>query len=172
MKTVTYIDTPEEWKITNDWNSHRPLLWLASCNVTDKPITEFGCGFGSTILLRHRCNQQKRPFLSYETNRNWADKFTLVTKMNDYDEIHLSEEPFRQGILFIDLAPADVRKTMIEKHANHADVIIVHDSEKSSQFCYYLEPTLSKFKYRLNFEPEKYPHTTVVSNFVDVEAWV
>lgn len=170
-KTVTHIDCPKEWESDNDWDSHRPMLYLAASN-TSKPICEFGCGFGSTLLLRNHCKKYKLFFSSYETNPEYAGKFNCTTRINDYDEIYLSGGEFSQGLLFIDSAPGLQRKDLINKHANHADVIVVHDSEKSSQFCYDLEPTLSKFKYRLDYEPIGKPHTTVVSNEINVCDWV
>lgn len=172
MKIIIHIDCPDEWNISNDWDSHKPALWLALINtqLDNQPVCEFGCGEGSTPLVRKYCGS-KRYFFSYETNEEYAKKYDS-TKMNDYDEIHLSEEPFRQGVLFIDLAPASQRKEMIAKHATHADVIVVHDSEETSEFCYGMKDILSTFKYRLDFRPEGYPATTIVSNFINVEDWI
>ena len=71
----------------------------------------------------------------------------------------------------MDCAPAEIRKELIEKYANIAKVIVVHDSEESSSFCYDLIGILSTFKYRINYEPIGNPHTTIISNFIDVSQW-
>lgn len=171
-KTVTHIDCPKEWKSSNDWDSHRPLLYLALQNNT-RPVCEMGAGKGSTKLLASYCKKHHHTFASYETNEVYAKPFGgIVTLMNDYNEIHLSDYPQQQGILFIDLAPAELRKVMIEKHLNHADVIIVHDSEAGAEYVYGMGETLSAFKYRLDYTPTGKPHTAAVSNKIDIMQWV
>lgn len=172
MKTVTHIEVPKRWLSKDDWDSHRELIYLALSKTDRKPFTEFGCGLGSTPLLKNYCHNDRRLFFSYETNREWASKFKDVTVMNDYDEIHLSDGNFKQGILFIDSAPGDQRKELIKKHANHANIIIVHDTEPGAEYVYGMSNILSSFKYQLNYTPKGKPHTTAVSNFVNVEEWI
>lgn len=184
MKEVTHIPpvslrgvingkilVPKEWEFTNDWDSHRPLLYLAVSNSGEKPVTEFGCGYGSTPLLQTYCRKNKKHFFSYETLKDYADKFSGVTLMQDYNQVHLSDGLYKQGVLFIDSAPAEQRKDLINKHANHAWIIVVHDTEESAEYVYGLKNILSTFKYRLDFKPEGLPATTAVSNFVNMEEW-
>lgn len=174
IKTVTHIDCPKEWESLNDWDSHRPLLWLGCKNaLLGFPITEFGCGEGSTKLIYDFRKNTGGNFFSYETNEVYADKYKkYVTKVNDYLEVHLSEPPFNQALLFIDCAPAELRKPLIEKHKDHADIIIIHDTEIGSNYVYNLANTLAEFKYRLHYAPKGKPHTTAVSNTIDVTQWV
>ena len=174
MKVITDIEVPERWKITNDWDSHRPLLWLC-CKYTLMflPITEFGCGEGSTKLLFNFKKGLGDNFFSYETNDDYFYKYKkYVTKINNYLDVHLSEQPFGQGLLFIDCAPAEIRKYLIEKHRNHADCLIVHDTEDGAEYVYGMKEILGTFKYRLDFEPKGLPRTTAVSNFVNIEKWI
>ena len=145
-KQVTHIDCPAEWQSTNDWDSHRPMLWLA-CEKTEGLIVEAGIGDGSTKLL-HSYSAQ-RPVSHLDNNTEWIFK---ISKQNGYlnciyvkDWLEDNLLPGEIGLLFVDLAPGETRKDFIAKWADKSKVIIVHDSEKSSQFCYGLEPTLSNF---------------------------
>jgi len=175
-KTVTHIDCPKEWESIDDYSSHRPLLYLSLVNTVGN-VREFGMGHGSTVLMDKMCESQNRFFNSEETNVDWLEQVhnsydnwwgNLIHIIDDYSDMEL--EP--HGLLFVDSAPGEERKIIIEKNKDICDVIVVHDSEKSSQFCYGLEPCLSLFKYRLDYEPIGKPHTTAVSNTVDVTKWV
>lgn len=172
---VKEIQVPAKWKSTNDWDSHRELLWLAceKCLTNNGTITEFGCGEGSTKLLYDATRYTLGYFFSYETNEEYATKYIrYVTKVRDYMEVHLSPSPFQQEILFIDCAPGEIRKDLIKKHENNSLVIIAHDSEESAQYVYGMSEILSTFKYRLDYQPEGKPHSVAVSNFIDVTKWI
>jgi len=176
---VKEIQVPYEWESSNDWDSHLPLLWLALKNTKGK-VVEFGMGNGSTPLLDKECYNQKRMFSSWETNSNWFDMMvnkclmetTSLGHTNDYFDEIIEKDNGNIALLFIDCAPGEIRKELISKYSHIAKVIVVHDSEKSSQFCYDLEPTLSKFAFRLDYEPLERPHTTAVSNYINLENWV
>lgn len=168
MKSTKHIIVPEEWKGVDDFSSHRELLYLALKNTTGT-VCELGCGDGSTHLLYDYCMRHHRKFWSFDTNKEWAERFWYVT---NYVQDYLKDVNVMCEVLFVDCAPALLRKELIERYANEAKVIIVHDSEKSSSFCYDLEPILSTFKYRVNYEPAGMPHTTLVSNTVNVEEWI
>lgn len=170
-KIVTHIDCPKEWESKSDWDSHAPLLWVAiNHNNKGNMIYEFGCGNGSTPLL----SLQQR-FNSFETNKEWADKFIHTVDIDSYFDIpfpSMFHYGWELGVLFIDCAPGEIRKDLIDKWKDEAKVIVVHDSEKSSQFCYDLEPTLSQFEYRLDYEPVGKPHTTIISRKINVCDWI
>lgn len=170
-KIVTHIDCPKEWESTNDWDSHRPLLWLATEVVDYGWVTEFGCGFGSTNLLYYKMKKECRGFISYENNPEW-----LKQSMGDYINIvdYKTIKPLdnKNEIIFIDCAPAEERKILIDKYKNLASVIVVHDTEDGANYVYGMSEILNSFKYRLDYQPEGKPHTTAVSNFIDVTQWV
>lgn len=168
-KTITHIEVPKEWESENDWDSHRPALWLAVTKGGDK-ILEVGCGEGSTKLLYDYCKANKKWFTSLETNKEWSAKIPQSFHVEDYIGVLKTYLPI--SILFVDCAPASLRKEIINEFKDDADVIIVHDSEKSSQFCYDLEPTLSQFEYRIDYEPVGKPHTTIISRKINVCEWV
>lgn len=168
MTKITNIDCPKEWEITNDFGSHLPMLWLMLEN-TIGDVVEMGCGDNSTQKLHDYCVKNKRQFYSYDTNKEWLKKYReLVIPLDDYDEIFL----LKFGLLFVDLAPASQRKEIIHNHANSSDVILAHDSEPGAEFCYGMSEVLNSFKYRLDFKPEGMPHSTAVSNFINIAEWI
>lgn len=175
--TITKIDCPKEWKSKNDWDSHLPLLWLALNNESGDVI-EMGSGNGSTPRLDIFCHNSKRLFLSIEDNpengfspvygsyiirdgyigiaKRWPEEFNILNAR----------------ILFVDCAPGEIRKDLIEEWKDKIGIIIVHDTEESANYVYGIKDILSTFKYRLDYSPEYKPHTTAVSNFIDVTKWI
>ena len=173
-KIITEIKCPKEWEIEDDYSSHRPILWLCCQYVLPfQPITELGCGEGSTKLLYNFKKEQGDNFVSYETNQEYVERYKkYTTKVDNYLEIDLLELPFKQGLLFIDCAPGEIRKDLIEKHKNHTDCIVVHDTEEGALDIYGIREVLNSFKYRLDFMPKGMPGTTAISNFIDVTKYV
>ena len=170
-KTVTHINCNKEWWSESDWDSHRPCLWLAVSKMDAKDsIYEFGSGNGSTTLLANT----KRWFNSYETNKEWSDKFIHTVHVDDYDNIKFpnGELSNEVGVLFVDCAPAEIRKDLIDKWRNNAKVIVAHDTEIGSDYCYGMKDVLSSFKYRLDYQPEGKPATTIVSETINVAEWI
>lgn len=165
QKTVTHIDCPKEWESANDWDSHRPLLWLALKN-TSEDVVELGSGLGSTPLLKKYCNDSQRELVSYETNEEWARKSGSIFTDSYFKTLGNID------LLFIDAAPAEVRKELIEYYKDMANVIVIHDTEIGAEYCYGMSNVLSKFKYRLDYQPKGNPHTAIVSNTIDLTKWL
>ena len=163
-KTVTNIDCPKEWEGEDDYSSHRPMLWLAINNVKDGAVVEFGCGEGSTELL----SLTGERFISFETNEKWAENYPKTKLTIDYSKVKVSP----LGVLFIDSAPGEQRKDLVELHKDNADVIIIHDTEEGAQEIYGIRDVLNSFKYRLNYYPKGNPGTTALSNKINVCEWV
>jgi len=164
-KTVTHIKVPKEWGSLDDFDSHREALYLALQNTEGK-VVELGSGFGSTPLLQDYCRDKNRDFITYETNKEWAEKTGSVytdTYFKELGEIDL---------LFVDCAPAEIRKELIEFYKDKATVIITHDTESGAIYVYHMEGVLNSFKYRLNYKPKGNPETTIVSNNIKVFEWI
>lgn len=172
MKVISEIkDVPNEWQITNDWNSHLPALWLSFKNTNGK-VAEFGSGEGSTELLRSNCVNLFRDFVSLENNKEWAVK-TKALFIEDYERLENAFELVADaGLVFVDSAPASTRENLIRLFENKNTVIVVHDTEEVSNYVYGLKNVLSAFKYRVDYRPEGLPHTTIVSNTENVENWI
>lgn len=173
---ITHIDCPKEWESANDWDSHLPMLYRALEKTTGN-ITEIGSGLGSTPKLSRYCIANSRRFFSFETNKEWAEKTGSVYISNYLNLASLFEDDgIRRlymdiGLLFIDCAPGDIRKDLITLFANNAKVIIAHDTESGADYVYGMAEVLNTFKYRLDYKPEGKPHTTAVSNYINVEEW-
>lgn len=166
-KAVTHIDCPKEWESTNDYDSHRPLLYLAVTKMKH-PIIEFGCGFGSTPLLKKYCEEIDSIFVSLETDKEWAGKFPgtfIITNYKNWNGI-------KPSLLFIDSKPGEERKELIKQYTSHAWVIVAHDTEPGAEYVYGMSEVLNSFKHRLDYQPEGKPHTTAVSNFIDITQWI
>lgn len=176
IKVVTHINCPKEWEITNDWDSHRPLLWLGLKNKGGD-VVEMGSGNGSTKLLDEECFYSERRFMSIEDTpeKGVLPVYGCSIIKDGYlgikDRWQEEFKLFDVGVLFVDCAPGELRKKAIEEWGDEAEVIIVHDTEPSAEYVYGMSEALSKFKYRLDFRPEGLPHTTAVSNFINVTEW-
>lgn len=164
-KTIHNIDCPEEWNFVDDFSSHRPALWLALKN-TDDLVVELGSGFGSTPFLKLYCSENNREMVSYETNKEWAEKTGSVYTKTYFQELG------KIGLLFVDAAPGEIRKELIEFYKSDADVMVVHDVEIGAEYVYNMKDIISTFKYRLFLEPKKSPHTVIISNKIDVTKWI
>ena len=166
--SIKHIETPEEWKSWLDYGSHRPLLYLCLTNI--KPfstVIEFGSGFGSTPLVRDYCQLNNLQFYSFDTDNEWCDKVGSEF-VHNFANIELKEV----GLLFIDGKPGEQRKDLVDQHRETASIIIVHDTEPGSEYVYGMTDVLKSFKYRIDFTCEKGPHTTALSNKVNIEKWI
>lgn len=177
-KVITHINCPKEWEAKDDYGSHLPLLWLTLNKVKDVPVTEFGCGLSSTPLLANLCMQQDRDFEFIDTDKEWINKVEEVLRVEGlYPESSLMNncldvDWIGNEIIFVDSKPGEERKEIIDKWKINCPVIIVHDTELGAEYVYGMNEVLSSFKYRLDYQPEGKPHTTAVSNYIDVTSWL
>lgn len=165
IKKTTHINCPKEWESDNDWDSHKPCLYLALRNA-EGYVCELGSGMGSTPFLREYCSEKNIDFVSYETNKEWAEKTRSIFVKSYF------EDTWDVGLLFVDCAPGEIRKELIEKWKDDAKIIVAHDTEIGAEYVYGMNKVLSTFKYRLDYQPIGKPHSVVVSNFIDVTQWV
>ena len=147
---------------------------VAAVLATEGDIYEFGSGDFSTPVLHElmgylKIHQPHRLLYSFDSNEQWVKNFAdldngywhFVSFISDWDKVIVR----KCGVVFIDHAPAERRIVDIERFKDMADIIVVHDTQKSNYYGY--EPLLSSFKYR--FDYERYSQkTTFVSNFIDV----
>lgn len=165
IKTLTHIDCPKEWDGLLDYGSHRPMLWLA-LNNTEGLVVELGSGVSSTPLLQDYCREKNREFITYENNKEWAEKTGSVYTNTYFKELD------KVGLLFVDSAPGEERKDLIEHYRNDADVIVLHDTEIGCRGIYGIIEILKSFKYRIDFTPPKTPATTALSDTINVSEWI
>lgn len=160
-------------KVDSNYNSHLPLLWEA-LECTKGLVMELGCGYGSTPFLSQYCKESDRRFVSLENNKEWYDKLRtefdevrLVSNWKDAFDNCYGESP---SLLFIDHAPGERRKVDIALHANHAQIIVAHDTEPAADHGYQMRAELAKFKYCFEYETDG-AWATAVSNFIEVNKW-
>jgi len=162
--TITKIKCPENWESDNDWDSHRPALWLALKNTTED-VVELGSGFGSTPFLKLYCAENNREFITYETNEEWAGNTGSIFTDDYFKTLG------KIDLVFVDAAPGEIRKDLIEYYRN-ANVVVIHDTEEGADYVYKMSGILATFKYRLDYKPEGKPSTTIVSDKIDVTQWI
>jgi len=175
-KQLTDIDDKFEFlKDISNWCNHRTLLLLGLEN-TAGPVLELGTGYGSTIHLHNYCEHHKRYLRSFDSNKDWSDKF--VHLQSPLHDVHCSYGNWdsmdfnppsgfdRWSVVFVDHAPGERRWVDIKRMANSADVIVVHDAEPG-HLGYALDQAWPSFKYKLD-HPDDGAWTSMVSNYIDV----
>lgn len=157
-------------KISIKYGSHLPVL-TKIVEITDGPILELGIGLYSTPFLHYACLPTKRKLISYESDPGWiryfrdcrAD-FHEVNQIEDWDKLDVSG---RWDIAFIDHHPGHRRAIEAGRLAKLAKYVILHDSEPQNDKNVQYSTIYPLFKYRFDYT-DCLPHTTVVSNFVDL----
>ncbi len=147
--------------LESGYGSHKLALLAASILTAEHggPVLEMGCGYHSTILLHQiLVIEQKRYFLSTDTDREWLSKFEAnmsssihqfrhISQTSEWDNIG-NDRP-RWSIVFIDHKPGERRVVDIIRLANVSDIVIVHDTETAS---YNYERGLSQYAYRYRYK--------------------
>lgn len=153
-----------------NWDNHRHLLWPA-LEATTGEVIEMGMGQGSTPFLHEYCKDAGRKLFSYESSLEWAMKFQdnigdghRVMHVNDWDAVSLRHPS--PDVVLIDHAPGERRYIDVQRFANSAKIIVIHDSEPAAT-GYMMDRIWGLFKYRKDYtSPGAW--ATAVSNFVDV----
>ncbi len=141
---------------------------IRAVHATTGDVCEVGSGFNSTALLHWIC--QGRTLVTYENDEDYlrfAKKFQSNNhRIRSTDEIDFDKH---WSVVFIDhtCRPPHSRGADAIKFTN-ADLIVMHDTEKSEEYGYNL--VWPKFKYRYDWK-ECIPWTSVVSNTIDVTKW-
>lgn len=152
--------------------SHLPAL-IKVMNLTTGPVLELGMGTFSTHYLHWACYENRRKLVSYENDPNhvlldWSKSF-----VNDYHEVRFIDNwdnadlSGHWDVVLVDHAPTPRRIIEIEKLANSANYIVIHDSQPERNGRQKYSQIYPLFKYRKDFGREN-PLTTVLSNFKDL----
>ncbi len=157
---------------TENWDNYKPFLWQA-LEATSGRVIEMGCGNGSTKQLHFYCIDSDRLLYSYENNFEWYKKFKNLASDkhfiewidNDWDYVQFHDNI---GVLFIDNAPGERRKTDIALYANKAQILVIHDTEPESDHGYQMRSEINKLKYIKDDKVLNGAWTTMCSNFIDV----
>lgn len=153
--------------VNND-TDHRILLWEAMrLTAPGGKVVEFGSGHGSTPFLKEHCKVAGFDFESYDHNPGWAEA-TGATLIKDARWELLNIEA---DVLFIDHAPGERRKFDIEKYAQIAKIIVIHDTEPPADHGYQCRQHFKKFKYCVEVKTNG-AWATMCSNFIDLSSCI
>lgn len=155
------------------YGSHMPIL-ARVVDLTDGPILELGMGIFSTPLLDLMCAEKKRPLISFdndpewfEENKKWGSDYHLVYFVEDWDKRTQLIDDTQWSVALVDHKPAKRRMKEIKRLAKNCQFVLIHDSEPESDKFFKYSWIYKHFKYRFDYTNTR-PHTTVLSNFVDV----
>jgi len=162
-------------KYENGYGSHKPVLEAALNYYGSPTVLELGMGHNSSKIISDKASHAEH----FETKESWIQKVEsflnpdistthFVEAIEDID-FNKRFKGKRFDIIFIDFAPGEPRGEMCKRLAKKGEMLICHDTEET------IEPEaasdyrwdFSGFKYKFHFMKAR-PHTTVVSNFIDV----
>lgn len=153
-----------------EWCSHIPIL-AKVMQISNGPVLELGIGIFSTPLLHTFCDAEKRFLDSYEDNKEWYENHVMfktplhhITYTKDWKDIPIEKRQW--GVVFIDHV-ARRRSADAIRASQHADYVVIHDSNGRFDSHYHYDKCYPHFKYRFIFN-SIYPHTTVLSNFYEL----
>ncbi len=150
------------------WGSHLPVL-IKLVNITKGDILELGTGLYSTPFLHWACFPDRKlvsyesDFECYKLNKQYDIEFHYVHFVKVWKNIEIDKQ---WDIVLVDHSPSQRRIVEIKRLADFAKYIVIHDTQRNSRFCD-LNQIWPLFKYRYDYT-RAVPHTTVVSNFVDL----
>ena len=149
------------------WGSHIPVL-IRAMEITSGPVLELGLGISSTPLLHALCSHRDRMLVSYEDEKQYVDKFKRypdkfhkIVLVNNWDDIDVNE--YKWSVVLVDHKPEWRRIVEIERLANNAEFLVVHDTELEVNDEYRYDKIYHLFKYRFDYTKAK-RHATVLSN--------
>jgi len=153
--------------------SHLPAV-IDALQRTEGDVLELGTGLYSTFALHWLCLYWDRRLVSYEHDLQyyrvvehcWADWHELY-KINRWEQADI-ERPW--GVALVDHGPPERRKIEIARLADHAQVIIAHDTQSNQRHHYHYDEVWPSFKYLRSYNKAR-PHSVMASNFVDVTQW-
>ena len=166
--------------------THQPLLMLAVAN-TKGPILELGAGHYSTPLLH--AFSRYRGLITLDSDADWLERFSplddnhrhtllLVRDWTEDLKRHFTERTpsvERIALCFVDQSPAEARGPSIEILRPIVDVFVCHDTQtKDVDHTAECDPNgyviLDTFQYRL--DDTRNPRTSIVSDTIDIRAWL
>lgn len=156
-------------------STHFPML-IRAIQETKGTVLELGSGIFSTPLLHWMCFGEKRKLITIENYRHYlefAEKFS--TDWHTVEYISPFEQkviPGEFGVVFVDHSPKKPRTRGDDAllYKDKAQIIVLHDAGLDPYEKYGYLPIYKEFKYISHWEG-CLPHTTVLSNFVDVTKW-
>jgi hypothetical protein len=147
-------------------NNHTPLLLWALELTKEGNVLELGCGYGSTPYLQNYCKANNRALYSYDSNKEWVDKFEGAIFINDdWEKSGYYDRNY--SVALIDEAPAEHRPISVKNLIGKVDIFIAHDTEPENEKYYHMISLWPLFKYVLHDNHNRI-WTTIFSNKYDI----
>jgi hypothetical protein len=158
-------------KVDTAYTTHLPVL-MKVMDITNGPVLELGIGFYSTPVMHWKCYSAKRKMVSYESSEGWVKYFrhycSDIHEINHIDDWTKLDVAGMWDVVFIDQDPAEARGLTAKMVAQNAKYVVLHDSDPKRDVYYKYSEVYPLYKYRFDFT-EVRPHTTLLSNFVDLK---
>lgn len=160
-------------KLNSHYCSHFPVL-IKVLQITSGDVLELGTGHYSTSVIHWLCVPHKRFVRSIEFDpkylqfvEGFTDVYHKIEAVPDWDwdKVDIEKE---WDVVLVDHSPAERRKVEIQRLANLAKYIIVHDSDWRNEKHYHYADIYPLFKYRYDYTVMR-PYTTLLSNFIDLK---
>ncbi len=149
------------------YSTHNPFL-IEYVQKTTGPVLELGSGVFSTPLLHWLC--RNRDLYTYENNpeyyhfaRKFRSKFHRIRPIDKWEDLKPDKH---YSIVFIDFsAKGSIKRgEMAIRFKDHADFIILHDTEPPREKEYGYDKVWKHFRYRRDWK-ECSTWTSVLSTF-------
>lgn len=180
-----------EGKMSQGYASHLTLL-AAAFTKTTGPVLELGAGLGSTLMLHGLCGATGRKLKTLESNKQWFNELRPEYQ-NDWHEfkyvdnfIYDNDKDYKKlivngtvinrnvdmqeycedwGLAFVDHGIISERRHSVEM-LYHVPMVVVHDTCHPK--LYHYDEAFKHYKHRFDLKLFG-PHTSVLSNIIDVE---
>lgn len=119
------------------YGTHQPFL-AHYVSKTKGDVAEFGSGKNSTGMLRELLQGSGRRLVTYENSMQWLDEMRAAYPENELHtyvpvddwQATLSSIPKdAYSVVFVDQAPWEARVWTLRHFKDHADYIVLHDSD-------------------------------------------
>ena len=166
-----YLNFP----LDHSYGSHAIVLLAAVYLSKTGPILELGMGSSSTPILHRLSFDQKRLLVSADSDQRWINRYTSFTKNNSFHRLrHIAvntemgvewamsgiADSANWSVVFIDHRPGPRRKFDLMLYATRSDLVVLHDTEKTSLYKYHEGLPLYPYQYRFQ---KLNTHTDVLS---------
>ena len=177
----SYVNLP----LSFDYGSNAIPLTLAALIAPSGSFLELGMGLFSTPLLHKIANDRGLDLVSVDTDFNWMKKFTFYNSTR-YHKIYFMRSPNELmsygtdrnwSLVLVDHIYGDKRPQNVIDFAQKAQIVVAHDTEKSSEPGYLYEKRRMRdyFKHVCKFSLYitganrlTYISTTLMSNYIDL----